>query len=175
MRNSKSYHNDFIVDRLTNSIVNTISGDSFQTEVSLFTKKEIKQINKKNGWLFNWKSELSFIDREIYKLTIVNNPNIIQGLTSLTINKDHVLIHLIENAPFNRGKEKLYEGVPGNLVAYACKLSFQRGSQGFVSFHAKTNLIDHYIKTLGAYHFGSHLMVIDTESAIKLVDKYFKT
>lgn len=69
----------------------------------------------------------------------------------------------------------MYEGVPGNLVAFACKLSFQRGNQGFVSFHSKTNLINHYIKTLGAYHFGSHLMVIDTEAAIKLVDKYFKS
>lgn len=175
MQNSKSYHNDFIVDRLTNSIVNTISGDSFPTEVSLFTKNDLKQITKKNGWLFDWKKELNFLDREIYKLTIVNNPNIVQGLTCLTIYQDHVLIHLIENAPFNRGKEKLYEGVPGNLVAFACKLSFQRGNQGFVSFHAKTNLINHYIKTLGAYHFGSHLMVIDTEAATKLVDKYFKS
>ncbi len=175
VQSSKSYHNDFIVDRLTNSIVNTISGDSFPTEVSLFTKNDLKQITKKKGWLFDWKKELNFLDREIYKLTIVNNPNIIQGLTSLTIHHDHVLIHLIENAPFNRGKEKLYEGVPGNLVAFACKLSFQRGNQGFVSFHAKTNLINHYIKTLGAYHFSSHLMVIDTDAATKLVDKYFKS
>ena len=174
MQSSKSYHNDFVVDRLTNSIVNTISGDSFPTEVSLFTKKDLKQITKKNGWLFDWNKELKYVDREVYKLTIVNNPNIIQGITCLTINPDHVLIHLIENAPFNRGKEKLYEGVPGNLVAYACKLSFQRGSQGFVSFHAKTNLIEHYIKTLGAYHFGAHLMVLDSEAATKLVDKYFK-
>ncbi|MBK7819219.1 MAG: hypothetical protein IPJ60_18045 [Sphingobacteriaceae bacterium] len=174
MGNSRSYHNDFIVDRLTNSIINTISGDSFPTDVSLLTKKDLKQITKKKDWVFDWNKELKFLDREVYKLTIVNNPNIIQGLSCLTISSDHVLIHLIENAPFNRGKGKLYEGVPGNLVAYACKLSFQRGSQGFVSFHAKTNLIDHYIKTLGAHHFGGHLMVIDTEAATKLVDKYFK-
>jgi hypothetical protein len=73
------------------------------------------------------------------------------------------------------GKKKLYEGVPGNLVAFACKISFQRGNQGFVSFHAKTKLIDHYCNTLGAYHFGNHLMVIDTEAATKLVNKYFKS
>lgn len=175
MKKDKIHHNDFIVDRLTNSIVNTISGDSFPTEVSLLTKTDLKDTQKNKGWLFDWKSELKASDREVYKLTIVNNPHIIQGLTSLTINSDHVLIHLIENAPFNRGKEKLYEGVPGNLVAYACRLSFQRGNEGFVSFHAKTNLIDHYIKTLGAYHFGGHLMVVDTDAATKLVDKYFKS
>lgn len=113
-------------------------------------------------------------DREVYKLTIVNNPNITQGITSLTIKPDHVFIHLIENAPFNKGKDKLYEGVAGNLVAYACRLSFQRGANGFVSFHSKTNLIGHYIKNLNAKHFGNHLMVIDTDAAQILVEKYFK-
>jgi hypothetical protein len=49
---------DFIIDRLTNSIQNTISGDSFQTEISRLTNIDIKQINKKNGWQFDWKSEL---------------------------------------------------------------------------------------------------------------------
>ena len=166
--------NDFFVDRLTNSIVNTISGDSFQTEVSLLSHKELKQVQKNRGWLFNWKNELSVSDREVYKLTIINNTNIVQGLVSLAIKEDHIFIHLIENAPFNRGNEKLYEGVPGNLVAFACRLSFQRGSEGFVSFNAKTNLIEHYIKTLGAYHFGGHLMVIETNSANKLISKYFK-
>lgn len=155
--------------------MNTISGDSFPTEVSLFSKSDLKQTQKKNGWLFNWRHELGLPDREVYKLTIVNNPAVIQGIASLTIKADHVFIHLIENAPFNRYKEKLYEGVAGNLVAFACRLSFQRGTQGFVSFHSKTNLVDHYIKTLNAFHYGNHLMVIDTDSAKLLVDKYFKS
>ena len=175
MKKSTKYHNDFVIDRLTNSITNSISGDSFPTDVSLLSKKDLKQINKKNGWLFKWKEELKLPDREVYKLTIVNNPNITQGITSLTIKSDHVVIHLIENAPFNKGKDKLYEGVAGNLVAYACRLSFQRGANGFVSFHSKTNLVDHYIKTLNAKHFGNHLMVIDTDAAQILVDKYFKS
>lgn len=175
MKKTTKYHNDFIVDRLTNSIVNSISGDSFPTEVSLLSKEDIKQIQKKSGWLFNWKEELKLPDREVYKLTIVNNSNIVQGITSLTVRTDNVFLHLIETAPFNKGKGKLYEGVAGNIVAFACRLSFQRGNDGFVSFHSKTNLIDHYVKTLNAIHFGNHLMVIDTGAALKLVDKYFKS
>jgi len=35
-------------------------------------------------------------------------------------------------------------------------------------------LIDHYEKNLGAVHFGGRLMVIATEAALKLTDKYFK-
>ncbi len=166
---------DFEVDKFTNSIQNTISGDSFPTEVSRLTKADLKQVSKINGWAFNWKTELDDNTREVYKLTINNNPNIIQGILSLTIEPDHVYMDLLESAPFNKGKNKLYEGVAGNLVAYACKVSFQNGFDGYLSFTAKTKLIDHYVKTLGAYHFGGHLMIINTIAANKLIDQYFKS
>ena len=97
----------------------------------------------------------------------------IQGLVSLTVRIDHVYMHLIESAPFNRGKEKVYAGVPGNMFAFACRLSFQRGYEGYLSFLSKTNLIEHYEKTLGAMHVGGHLMVINTSAALKLINKYF--
>ncbi len=166
---------DFELDKLTNSIQNAISGDSFPTDLSRLTKADLKQVTKKNGWAFNWKTELNDNTREVYKLTISNNPNIIQGILSLTIEPDHVYMDLLESAPFNRGNNKLYEGVAGNLVAYACKVSFQNGFDGYLSFTAKTKLIDHYAKTLGAYHFGGHLMIINTIAANKLIDRYFKS
>jgi hypothetical protein len=75
--------------------------------------------------------------RDTYKLTIVGNPNIIQGLISIEVKNDHVFMHLVESAPFNKGKTKVYSGVPGNLVAFTCKLSFQRGHE--VMFHSCLN------------------------------------
>jgi len=63
---------------------------------------------------------------------------------------------LLENAPFNLGRNQLYEGVAGNLVAYACKISFQNGFAGYVSFTSKTQLIEHYQKSLNAINFGGH-------------------
>ena len=174
MNRDKKYHLDFIIDKLTNSIENTVSGDSFQTEVSTFTTKDLKQSIMKNGWQFNWKQELANDSREVYKLTIVNNPDIIQGLISFTIKSDHIYMDLIESAPFNLGRNKIYEGVAGNLVAFACKVAFQRGFDGFLSFTAKTKLIEHYEKTLGAYHFGNHLMILETKASSILVQKYFK-
>jgi len=164
---------DFIVDKLTNSIENVQSGDSFLTDISLLTTAELKRITKKNGWRFNWDREIKLPERDIFKLTIVNNPNIIQGVISLEVKPDHVYMHLIESAPFNIGKHKTYFGVPGNLVAFACKLSFQRGGEGYVSFIAKTKLIDHYIESLGAVHVGGHLMFVSTPAALKLINKYF--
>lgn len=175
MKKEKTIHLDFVIDKLTDSIQNTISRDSFPTEVSRLTLTDLKQVTKKNGWNFNWKQELNNNSREVYKLTITNNPNIVQGLLSFTIKPDHLYMNLLESAPFNLGHNKLYEGVPGNLVAYACKVSFQNGFDGFLSFTAKTKLIEHYEKTLGAYHFGNHLMIIQPQVAQQLIDKYFKT
>ena len=106
-------------------------------------------------------------------MTIVNNQTVIQGLISLEIKSDHVYMHLIESAPFNKGKTKIYEGVPGNLVAFACRFSFQRGHEGNVSFFSKTQLVQHYIDTLGAMHIGGRIMIIDTKASLKLINKYF--
>ncbi len=164
---------DFEIDELTNSIRNVISNDSFQTTISQLTKLDLKSITKKKGWLFNWRQELGFPERDIFKLTIVNNEKIIQGLISLEVKFDHVYMHLVESAPFNKGKEKVYSGVPGNLVAFACKLSFQRGHEGNIAFISKTQLIDHYVETLGAVHFGGRLMIINTNSALKLINTYY--
>ncbi len=174
MKAGKKILLDFVVDKLTNSIENILSGDSFQTEVSLLAKEDLAIITKKNGWRFNWAVENRQPQRDVFKLTIVNNPSVIQGLISIEVKPDNVYLHLIESAPFNIGKQKVYAGVPGNLVAFACKLSFQRGHDGYVSFTAKTKLISHYTDSLGAYHFGGHLMIINTEAALKLINKYFK-
>jgi hypothetical protein len=165
---------DFLIDKLTNSIENVQTGDSFQTNISLFSATDLKSVTKRNGWQFDWKYELKQPEREVYKLTIPNNISIIQGLISLQVKSDHIYMHLVENAPFNKGASKVYSGVPGNLVAFACRLSFQRGFEGNVSFISKTQLIDHYIKTLGAFHFGGRLMIIDTQAALNLIGKYFK-
>ena len=83
MDDSKKIEQGFIINRLTNSILNTVSGDSFQTEVIRVSKSDLKYITKNKGWNFNWKQEFDEIKKEVYKLTIVNNPNIIQGLLKI--------------------------------------------------------------------------------------------
>lgn len=173
MKKEKEIGLDFVIDKLTNSIENATSGDSFQTEISILNAKDIRTISRKNGWVFDWKIEFKHPIREVYKLTIIGNPNIIQGLVCIEVKSDHVHMHLIESAPFNKGKNKVYNGVSGNLVAFACKLSFQRGYQGAISFLSKTQLIQHYERTLGAFHLSNRVMIIETKEALKLIGKYF--
>ena len=173
MKKKKKVELDFVIDKLTNSIENVVTGDSFSTDVTLISNSDLKIVNKKSGWAFDWKDEMKQPKRDVYKLTIVNNQMVVQGLISLEIKSDHVYIHLVESAPFNKGQKKVYAGVPGNLIAFACKLSFQRGHEGNVSFFSKSQLIQHYIDTLGAKHLGGRVMIIDTLAALKLLNKYF--
>ena len=73
MKKRKEIGLDFEIDKLTNSIENVKSGDSFQTEISMLTKIDLKTVTKKNDWQFNWAKEYKFLNKEVYKLTIINN------------------------------------------------------------------------------------------------------
>ena len=163
---------DIEIDKLTNSIENTVSGDVFDTDIFQLLPGDIKLI-KSVEWQFNWRDQFKLNDRETYKLVIKDNPKIIQGLLSISDQRDHIYMHLIESAKFNKGKNKIYTGVPGNLVAFACKVSFDKGYDGYLAFDAKTALIKHYQETLYATHFKGTKMMIETPAAIRLINKYF--
>ena len=164
-------HVDIEIDKLTNSIENVITGESFETEFSRVTNKEIK----KKDWLFDWNKEIKEKNCQVFKMTTVENRNIIQGLVSLIIEDKYITVNLVENAPFNRGKNKIYRGVGGNLFAFACQRSMDMGFGGFVGFVAKTALIKHYQETLGAeLAIGQRMFIMDV-SAEKLINQYFKT
>ena len=164
---------DFVIDKLTNSIENAQTAEVFDTEIVRLTEKDLKLILTKD-WQFNWKKEVKDKTKEVYKLNTVSNPTIIQGLLSIENNDDHIFMHLIESSKFNKGKDKVYLGVPGNLVAFACKVSKDRGHDGFVAFDSKTALVGHYIKVLGATQLKGQRMYLDNKAADKLILKYFK-
>jgi hypothetical protein len=174
VKNKQNIGLDFIIDKLTNSIENTLTGEVFDTKIVRLTGVVSKQI-KKADWQFDWLKELKDKTKEVYKLTTVNNPTIIQGLVSIQDNQDHVFMHLIESAKFNKGKSKVYFGVLGNLIAYACKVSVDKGFEGFLAFDAKSALIKHYQESLHATHFRGLRMFIEPSAAIRLISQYFNT
>ena len=161
------------IDKLTNSVENRVSGEIFHTSVVKVSRKELLRLDK-NEWNFDWAKEASNGACEVFKITTVDNENVIHGLISLIDKRDHIYMSLIESAKFNKGKNKLYLGVAGNLVAFACKMSFSKGYDGVVSFIAKTQLIKHYEISLGAQRFGtSNRMYIDSKESLALVKQYF--
>ena len=130
---------DFVVDKLTNSIENVVTGDSFATEISVLTTADLKTVSKTKGWLFNWKEEFKQPAREIYKLTIVHNPKIIQGLISLEVKVDHVYMHLLESAPFNMGKSKCTLGFLRTLLPLLVNFPFSEDTKAMFHFCQKRN------------------------------------
>jgi hypothetical protein len=164
---------DIEIDKLTNSIENSTTGEIFDTQVVQLRTSAKKAINPAE-WLFDWVEELDISGRKVYKLITTGNPKIIHRLLCLEDKDDHMFIHLVESANFNMGSNKTYLGVAGNLFAFGCKLSFEKGYEGYVAFDSKSALIEHYKTKLGATHFKGQRMFIETVNAMKLVSIYFK-
>jgi hypothetical protein len=60
-------------------------------------------------------------------------------MISIQSSESFIEMHLIEVAKHNFGKAKKYAGVAGNLVAFACRSSFDLGFDGVVAFTAMVN------------------------------------
>jgi len=171
MRNRKIVEADFIIDKLTKSIEEVSSGQNISTLILPLKLDDLSGLK----WQFDWELELEIESHFVYKLVAENNPNLIQGLICLERKPDHIYIHLLESSSFNKGSQKQFLGVAGNLVAYACKQSFHFGNDGNVSFIAKEQLINHYERSIGAFHFGNRRMIINTNAAKILVNQYFNS
>ena len=160
------------VDKLTRSIENAQTGESFPTQVRPLTVAEAQQQVGK-GWAFDWLREVKLNERRVFQLNTVANPHIIHGLISLEAKPDHVFMHLVESANFNKGSNKVYLGVLGNLVAFACRWSFQLGHDGYVSFESKSALRTHYKQALGSTELGGLRLYLGTPAATALVKQYY--
>jgi len=164
---------DFEIDLLTHSLEDVQTGESYATDVLPLSRDDMKLILKKDGWQFDWGIEMKNTKKSVFKLVMLQQSEIIQGLVSTSKEDGYVMMNLIESAPVNFGKNKKYYGVAGNLVAFVCRLSKEYGFDGEILFFSKTKLIEHYEKTLGAVHIGGHRMIIYEQEAQRLIQKYF--
>ena len=161
---------DVLIDKLTNSVEEVATGLSFDTRIAKAQLRDIRSLD--NSWRFDWKLELK--QHEVFKLTIPDVGSDVQGLISLRLEDGFIQVVLIESHPANVGRTKRFAGVAGNLMAFAAKRSIDVGNDGFIAFDAKSELIDHYSKTLGARRVGtSQRMVVYPAQAAKLVEHYF--
>lgn len=160
---------DIFIDKLTNSIQDRLTEETFETDVIEATFEELKNLK---GWHFGWAKESH--QYKIYKLIQRDMPSVIHGLISLEVQRGYVYVSLAESAPHNFGKNKQFLGVAGNLFAFACKIAYETGNGGFVSFVSKTALMKHYETTLGATSIGGQRMIIQPPASLNLINQYFK-
>jgi hypothetical protein len=92
---------------------------------------------------------------------------------------DEITNCLIENATGKEVKTEVKKRSlfqPGQYkgMNFDWAKEFQNGFEGYVMFDAKTNLIEHYKKTLGALQVGSsQRMILNPKTSSILVQKYF--
>ena len=168
---------DIIIDSLTNCLVDSLTGEELDTEYRLvkqtITKSDAKKL-KDEGWKFDWSIPHSN-GYEIYQLFLKDDDHV-QGMIAFKHFRDQLYTHvdIVEAAPENIGKYGKYKGVGAHLFAIACKHSWDAGNEGYVQFTAKTDLIEHYQKTLNAHLLDWHTLYIDSYGASDLIHKYFK-
>lgn len=143
-------------------------GNQLETAIKLVNAAKIDT----KAWLFNW-SKPQRDGYAVYALTLKDDKQI-QGLIALK--DDHknsaVYIHLAEVAPHNYGSNGKYSGTGQHLFAYAGKRSLDL-EYGMVYFDAKSKLIKHYEKTVGACLIGGQRMIIEGQALIELVKAYY--
>ncbi|MPT33710.1 MAG: N-acetyltransferase [Flavobacterium sp.] len=124
----------------------------------------------KTRFFFNWKTEQQ---NKVYKLRILES-EIVLGLMSLIDYREDCLltINLLAVSKENRGKNKQYEDIAGNLIAYACREAIRLyAEKGCVSLLPKTELRQHYISKYGMKNAGKYLY-LDGILLFNLVEKY---
>lgn len=168
---------DIYIESMTNCLVCTETGEECNTEYRLVKKTITKgeaDLLQRRGWRFDW-SIPHTEGYEIYELLIEGDDEV-QGMIALKHIRNQYYTHvdIVEAAPHNVGRNGMYKGVGAHLFAIACKLSWDAGNEGYVQFVAKSDLIDHYRKTLNAELIDWHTMYIDSYGAMRLIRKYFK-
>jgi len=112
----------------------------------------------KARYFFNWKTEKKY---PVYKLSIIGDKEIL-GLMSTEHfrNEKRLEIKLLAVSRENRGKHKKYEGIAGNLIAYACREAIRLYAENAcVSLIPKDVIRNHYMKKYGMIEAGRHVFL----------------
>lgn len=152
------------------------SGKKKAGRIVLIKQKELPL--KKDRWNFNWRQLHKVEGAQVFKLSLAETPNKIEGILMLTLFNDEMLfMNNIETAPHNIGKDKKLDFIAGCLIAFACKQSFEIGKgnyQGSLSFESKTELIELYQNKYGATWAMGHKMFFDSDAGKNLMEQYLK-
>lgn len=124
----------------------------------------------KARYFFNWKTES---DNRIYRLRLLKGKEAL-GLMSLRFieEEQRVEIVLLAVSKENRGKNKQYEGIAGNLIAWAAREAIRLFAEnGCVSLLPKTKLKAHYMQKYGMMDAGRHVF-LEGASLLSIIKKY---
>lgn len=145
------------------------SGKILPVTIMRLNKSQVAAINKTKRFPFNWNKEK---DCEIYQLNVKGLAEPLGLLAVKDRPEDIALeIRLLASSSENIGKEKTYERIAGNLIAFACRLAFQRGYGGYVCLKPKTELTSHYQELYG-FQSTKLFLITEGSNSLDLINRY---
>lgn len=142
-----------------------------EVQVLQVQDEELKHFTSKK-YFFTWKKEQG--KAAFFKLCLKGD-EVALGLIALV---DHPTdyrfeIKLLACSRENFGKDKIYDGIAGCLIGFACKEAVKKfGNKACVSLLPKTVLREHYKAKYGFLDGGHHLFVEGT-SLLHLLNEYY--
>jgi len=128
------------------------------------------KLTRKDRYFFNWKTEQ---DQELYKLRIIESKDILGLISIERISKEwRIHIRLLTVSKENKGQEKEYDRITGNLIAFVAKIALREyGELACVSLRPKTQIAEHYMTHYNMNITGMTLS-IEVPEIIDLVNSY---
>jgi hypothetical protein len=151
------------------NVIEPSSGKKHLVEITPIEDGAYKTLSK-SRFFFDWKVEQEF---EVYKLQIVGINKII-GLISLERIPEEWRIHirLLTVSKENKGKEKQYDKIAGNLITYAAKIAIKEYAEyACVSLRPKSQIAQHYIDKYNMKSTGMTLS-IEVPEILDLINYY---
>lgn len=155
--------------QLRDAITFNPSGKVYNANATIATTKEIKA--HKDYFGFKFENTLKN-GNTVYKITKENDEDVIQGLVAAKQADKFLDCANMEINKINKKPLLLHAGIGKAMIALCCKISFDLGNDGFVTFEAKSKLKNYYAR-FGAKPITGLKMYLDSNAAKKLVDIYF--
>ena len=151
------------------NVIETSSGNSHIVEINPVEDGDYKTLSK-SRFFFDWKKEKAY---EIYKLQLSGTSEIL-GIISLEKIPEEWRVHirLLTVSKDNRGKEKQYDGIAGNLIAYAARIAVKEYAEyACVALRPKSQIAQHYIDKYNMKLTGMTLS-IEVPEILDLINQY---
>lgn len=154
----------FILDLETDRLLQIVIQNASLNEIKLSSSK----------FEFNWTKLFKQSNTQTYSLKLDEENCEIIGLLHLINNQGMLIMNLVEVNQTNIGRKKRYDFIAGCLIAFACQKSFELDSdyKGFLTFTAKSQLIELYKTKYYAKQVNGQRMYIEPEFGVKLINKY---
>ncbi|MEM9340190.1 MAG: N-acetyltransferase [Bacteroidota bacterium] len=150
-------------------VIGSTDGKAYKVAIETVQTNDYKSITK-SRYFFDWKKERS---QEVYKLTIVGSSDIL-GLVSVERIPEEWQIHirLITVSKENKGSDKVYENITGNLITFISKIAVREyGELACVSLKPKDAIAQHYVDKFGMNITGM-MLSIEIAEILALINTY---